>query len=296
MIIEDFKVLKGPRIEPKDFGKLQYPLLASTKLDGIRCHCHVSGLKSSVEVLSASNKPIPNKYITIALYKELRRVCEENEVDEAIFDGEIIIGNFQETSSGVMSREGEPKFIYYIFDVISESIDKPFSKRTAELEDINFKSEHIRILRQWVVSSEEELNKLLEKAVEEGEEGLIVRSLDGVYKYKKRATAKDAIVFKVKPFDDAEAEVLDFEEMIAGNGDLKNTLGKFKVRDIKTGVEFSVGGGKGLTKELRQQIWGNKKQYSGKIIKYQYQSVGTKDKPRLPQFLGFRDEIDITEY
>ena len=48
-----------------------------------------------------------------------------------------------------------------------------------------------------------------------------------------------------------------------------NTLGGFRVKDIKSGVEFGIG--TGLNDELRKEIWSHKSDYIGKIIKYKSQ-------------------------
>jgi DNA ligase-1 len=48
-----------------------------------------------------------------------------------------------------------------------------------------------------------------------------------------------------------------------------------------------------LNDELRLSIWENPEKYLGKLIKYKYQNFGIKVAPRLPVFLGFRDESDL---
>jgi DNA ligase-1 len=44
----------------------------------------------------------------------------------------------------------------------------------------------------------------------------------------------------------------------------------------------------------RREVWKDPDAYIGKIIKYKYQAIGSKDAPRIPIFLGFRDERDMT--
>ena len=76
------------------------------------------------------------------------------------------------------------------------------------------------------------------------------------------------------------------------------TLGKMHCR-VTTGgwfdgVEISVGGGPGLTMSERSKIWNNRDNLVGKIIKFRFLGVGSKDAPRMPQFLGFRDPEDMS--
>ena len=70
-----------------------------------------------------------------------------------------------------------------------------------------------------------------------------------------------------------------------------NTLGAFLVREVKTGVEFSIG--TGLDDILRQDVWDHQEKYIGQMVKYKAQACGEKDKPRFPSFIGFRDERDL---
>ena len=73
----------------------------------------------------------------------------------------------------------------------------------------------------------------------------------------------------------------------------QNALGKFVVRDCKSGVEFECGTGQGLTKELRVELWKDRANLVGKFIKYKFVPSGSKDRPRFPVWLGFRDKIDM---
>ena len=87
-----------------DLSKLQFPVIISPKLDGIRAI-----VKDGV-VYSRTGKPIPNKYVQ-DLFSHFNGL-----------DGELIVGNptdknvFQNTTSGVMSIEGMPNVFYYVFD------------------------------------------------------------------------------------------------------------------------------------------------------------------------------------
>lgn len=84
---------------------LQFPLLASPKLDGIRCVCTVND-----GPVSRSLKPIPNRFIHGQLFFY------------PPFDGELMVGDptdpsaFNRSTSGIMSHDGEPDFTYWVFD------------------------------------------------------------------------------------------------------------------------------------------------------------------------------------
>ena len=141
----------------------------------------------------------------------------------------------------------------------------------------------------------------------------MLRQADAYYKYGQ-ATERQAFLLKLKPFRDAEAEVIGYVEQMentnmATTDELgytkrssskagkvgKGTFGAFLVRDLETGAEFSVGNGPGLTQAKRDEFWAKRDELIGQIITYKYQEVGTKEAPRLPQFLRFRDRIDLSE-
>jgi DNA ligase-1 len=130
-------------------------------------------------------------------------------------------------------------------------------------------------------------------------------------KYKcGRSTLKEQILLKLKRFYDAEAKVIGFEEKMKNDNKLErdefglakrsskkdgmipaDTLGALIVEDLKTGVKFGLGSG--FDDELKKEIWSHQRKYKNKIVKYKYQSVGVKDAPRFPVFLGFRSKLDL---
>ena len=74
-----------------------------------------------------------------------------------------------------------------------------------------------------------------------------------------------------------------------------NELGSIDVKDIKTGVQFSIGSG--FTSAERLQLWKERKALIGKIVRYQFNETAKEStgKPRFPVFLGFRDEKDMSD-
>jgi DNA ligase-1 len=281
-----------------DFTKLKYPLYASPKLDGIRATI-VDG-----RAVSRTLKAIPNKHISAMLSHPALNGL----------DGELIIGEptskfcYQSSVSGVMSHEGAPDFAFYVFD--NYLAVGGYRERYAEiLKQYGSLPSFINLLPQTVIINETELQVFEAECLEQGYEGLILRSFDAPYKFG-RSTVKEGYLLKVKSFDDSEAEIIGFEEeMFNGNeaetNELgrtkrstakaglsgKGTLGAFLVRDHITGVEFAIG--TGLTAEQRATAWGERDRLVGKLVKYKFFSVGVIEKPRHPVFLGMRDSIDL---
>jgi len=291
--------MKGEKCENEDLSNLTFPLLVTPKLDGIR------SVKQGI-ALSTTFKPIPNLHIQ-RLMKDLPDGL----------DGELILEGapFNEISSAVMSMDGSPDFAYYVFDYVSDSLSRPYAERIAQLIALKLPSFCKLVLPVQIDSLEELL--LHERAILlEGYEGVMLRSPYGKYKCGK-STVKQGLLMKRKPMEDSECEVFGFEEQLEnlnektldnfGNSKRSShqdnkvpagTLGKFLVREIGNtpwkGQEFAIGTGVGLTHELRKEIWNNRETYLGKVIVYKYQSIGTKDLPRLPIYKGFRHRDDIS--
>ena len=73
-----------------------------------------------------------------------------------------------------------------------------------------------------------------------------------------------------------------------------NTFGAF-VMELQDGRNFNVGSGLGLTDAVRKEIWNNRDKYIGKIATVRQMKVGSKNGiPRLPTFVGLRDNDDIS--
>jgi DNA ligase 1 len=291
----------------EDINLVKFPVLATQKLDGIRA------LIVGGKLVSRSFKPIPNVFIRETLEKIL---------PEGI-DGEIMInntnGNFNEVSSGVMNRKGEPDFTYYAFDYVKDDLDKPYTERINDLKTwfneldlqvlgTNYKK-HIFLLEPTEITNIAELSSYEAEMLNLGFEGVMIRQPDSRYKCG-RSTLKEGILLKIKQFIDSEAVILGFEERRHNTNEQEedafgnakrstkkegmvgaDTLGNIKVRDVNTEIEFEIG--TGFDDQLRKQIWENRNTYLNQIVKYKSQPCGAKDKPRFPVFLGFRHQDDM---
>lgn len=294
-----FKPMLASPIE--DTSKLTFPVLASIKLDGIRAT--VQGGK----LLSRSLKPIPNVQV-----QEMFEGLPEG------LDGELIYGDpsakdcYRNTTSIVMSDGKDATGIrFYVFDIHT---GQGFSNRLGEatLQLQGFKPVGWSVLYHEVVHDEEELLAFEAKALADGHEGVMVRSMNGPYK-EGRSTVKEGYLLKLKRFLDDEAVITGFYEEQENQNEAKTnalgrterstskaglvgkgTLGGFEVigqlDSPYAGVEFQIGGG--FTADMRKQYWKDRAKLIGQIVKYKYFPTGSKERPRFPVFLGFRDERD----
>jgi len=277
----------------KSLSDIKYPVICTPKLDGIRCLI-INGLP-----VTRSLKPIPNRYI----HSKLSGLPEG-------LDGEIMLrngGSFQEVSSAVRSEDGEPDFIYCVFDIIA---DKPYYRRLDTIFGMSNLPDYVMPLIYLDVRNEDEFLIYEEVCLEDGAEGVMLRDPDGPYKHG-RSTASEGFLLKWKRFEDAEAVIIGFEEMLGNNNKLKKdalghakrsshkenlvpkgTLGALVVQDLKTDLIFKVG--TGFDADLREEIWKNRGEYAGQDIKYKHQPHGRKNTPRFPVFQGFRMKEDMS--
>lgn len=285
-----------------DLAKLRFPLLASHKLDGVRCIV-IDGV-----VMSRTLKPIPNPAVQAAFGHTLLNGL----------DGELIVGDptapdcYRITVGGVMRREGDPQAQFYVFDT-ARYPDATFLARASFIRERLLNGpgriEGIVVVPQFHVTDLTALLELEAEALEQGHEGLMLRDPQGLYK-QGRSTVKEGGLLKLKRFEDSEAEILEVVQgMKNGNEATKNALGRtersshqagmipldtagaLRVRDIATGCEFNIGTGFNAAEAL--DFWQNRERYVGDIVKYQHFAVGAKDKPRFPSFKGMRNPIDI---
>ena len=281
-----------------ELDKIQYPVFASPKLDGIRCSI-VGG-----KALSRTLKPIPNKHI----YGQLSTPKLNG------LDGELIVGNptsktcYTDSVSNVMAFDKTPNYTYYVFDhhEVSGSFARRFQELLASLGQWN-KFPQICLLEQNLLANEDDMLAYEAAKVEEGYEGIILRSTEAPYKFG-RSTVKEGYLLKMKRFVDQDAEIIGIvEEMYNGNEAQTNELGRTKrstaasglsgkgtmgalhVRDLESGVDFYIG--TGFTAEVRASMWASPP--IGQLCKYKHFPVGQKDKPRHPVFLGLRSKLDL---
>ena len=290
-------MIKKPLLASNDIvdtSTVKYPVMVSRKYDGIRAL-----FPGNVGIVSRSYKPIKNRYI-----KELL----DSIIPDGI-DGEIVAGTFNESQSGIMSSKGQPEFTYMVFDYVKDDNTTPFHVRYEQLKNLNiFEHNFIELVEQYTVSNVEELMKYEQQFIDEGYEGLMIRDINGIYKFG-RSTLKQGMLLKVKRFTDSDGVIIGFEEKMHNNnpatkdafGRTKrsthkanmipaNTLGSFRVEC--DGVEFGVG--PAMTAIEAQKIWDDRENYIGRLIKFKHQESGAGEKARFGTFVGFRDMDDIS--
>ena len=290
-----------------DLADVRFPVMATPKLDGIRCLTISNG--TVVKALSKKFKPIPNRHVRLMLEEH----CPSG------FDGELIVKgmSFQDISSAIMSHDGRPNFTYMIFDY-TEDLDMPYTDRINRMMYKMFRSEYkwdgkfeVEPVLPVTISSRSELERFYQYCLNNGYEGTIIRSPSGIYKCGK-STVNEGIILKLKPEDQSEAVVVGYSEKMHNANTLEyddlghakrsshkknkipmGTLGSLTVRDVKTGVTFDVG--TGINARTAKILWNARKNLVGMVIKYKSQLIGVLEKPRFPVYLGLRSAVEAVE-
>lgn len=304
----------------ESLAMLRYPVLATPKIDGIRCltiNPQILTHKAHIcDAVSRNLKQIPNQYIWGRMAADLPPGLDgELITGTTLPDGKFEEHKFNEVSSNVMSNMGFPDFRYIVFDCGHNSIfsgDIPnlgYQDRVEMLlSKVQLPDYCVKLLPVWC----KDLQHLMAyeaACLEQGYEGVMIRTPDSPYKFG-RSTLKEQWLVKIKRFQDSEAEVIGWDELMHNDNPIERsaigaaersshqenmvpagTLGAFRVRDLSTRIEFSVG--TGYSASQRQDFWNRREFLMGSVMKYRHQPHGTHEAPRFPVFLGWRDGRDM---
>lgn len=276
----------------------RWPLMASPKIDGIRCII-LNGLP-----ISRSGKALRNNHLQTEIAKHAA-VLES-------LDGELVVGSpcvhdtYRRTNSEIMTIKNSPEFTFYVFDSVTEE-NIPYADRFNRIKSLDLPP-FVKLVEQVLVNDHTELYEYEGRKLDEGYEGVIVRDPFSLYKFG-RSTSGEATLMKLKRFTDDEALCIGFGELMHNENEAVtnslgytersssksglvggNTLGYLVARS-KQGVEFKIG--TGFNQEERQSLWLIRDTLPGKVVKFKSFNVGVKSAPRHPVWLGFRDYDDL---
>lgn len=288
-----------------EWDRIVWPVYASPKIDGIRC------VVEDGKPWSRTHKVLPNRHLQdmILTFKDALNLC----------DGELVVGDpaapdvMNKSTSGIMSMMGTPALQYLLFDYV-ENERTPYRDRLEALQAKKPMLPHwAKILPQMLCRNREQLEHVENQSIELGYEGLIVRSVNGWYK-QGRSTAREGLLLKLKRYEDAEAVIIGFEELMHNDNEaMTDVQGHTKRTSHKAGqraggmlgaltvklvsdprIEFSIG--TGFDFQQREVYWNKREELLGQIVKFKFMPYGVLEStgvPRFPVFLGFRDPIDM---
>jgi DNA ligase-1 len=297
--IPSFSVMLAESYEKKE-AKVKGKFFITQKLDGNRC---VAIKENGVtKFFSRKGQPVDGMVQLESEFQELP--------DNYVYDGELLLVNkdnlpsdelFRATQK-VVRKDGEKKDLeFHVFDILPVAeFKKGKSKKTYEQRrntlDIMFNHfndgqiQHIMPLPVLYEGEDKNMVAVLMKwAEEQGYEGLMVNTANGLYQ-NKRVTD----LLKVKKFKSADLLVMSVEKAI--DGQFKGLLARVNV-EYKGNI---VGVGSGFTLEQRKQFIENPDLICGKIIEVSYFEESKDEKTgqpslRFPVFKGIRDDKGVDD-
>lgn len=215
-------------------AKMPEKAAAEWKYDGERMQCHKDG--DDITIFSRRLDDITSMYPDVAEY-----VRKRIQTERAIVEGEAVAyqdGEMQ-TFQTLMQRKRKYNVEEYVekipvhlvlFDVLwiddEDWMEKPYPDRRQKLDDITKTDEKVRLTEQIVTDSQDDIDEFFEEGVNEGTEGIIVKSTapNSVY----RAGAREWLWIKWKK--DYMAELADTFDLVvvgglAGRGSRAGTYG-----------------------------------------------------------------------
>jgi DNA ligase-1 len=195
-------------------------------------------------------------------------------------DGELWMGRgrFAELSGAVRRLEPEPdswrNIRFMVFDL--PTMEKPFSARVAAMKKLfaSPPSPYVSMVEQRRVASHESLMASLDKIVEQGGEGLMLKRGSSL-----PSAGRSDDLLKVKKYQDAEAKVVAH---LPGEGKFEGMLGSIRVQR-PDGRQFHIGTGfSNAERESPLPI--------GATVTYKHYGFTSTGLPRFASFLRLRDD------
>ena len=282
------KQCKGKDLNKVPASKLEDKFMGAIKYDGHYTQIHKIGNK--IRFFTSGGKEFYIKHIADELLNLFNTDIDFILEAEYIADTTGKLGNRGKAaklttyrtnfSKGIPNHCEEGKDIFKVFDCLECSgrynIDTlaPFKDRLNTLKQLNL-GKHLQIVDYTVPKNLSALQELAQSLVNQGYEGMYLKSPDHIYYPGKRVN--DAIKLKLRPTVDLLC--LDIEE---GEGKYEGLIGSLVLQDRKGRI---VKVGSGLTDIDRNQ---SKDYYVGKVIEVEYEQI--LDTYIQPTFIGIRED------
>lgn len=262
---------------------IQFPVLASRKIDGLRYVARKDG------GWTRNGK----KYVSVPhidkILKPLFDAHPDWIVDSEIYNQDIpfekIVSLVKKTKPVAQDLvESEKVCNLYIFDGVTDDVTADFETRFAEIRKeigrLIGNDSHLKFVENEKVNNHDELMKLHDQYVSEGWEGLMVRRIGSAYENKRSKN-----LLKYKSFFDEEFNIVD---VIEGIGQRSGMAGKIVVT-LKSGetCEAGIRGGEAYYKQLLK----DRVNLIGKKATVRYQGFTEKGSLRFPVAIAI-DPID----
>ena len=275
-LIRQFSVMRAYKF---DEAKPRLSYAVEPKYDGLRCVAIIEG--GSVNLISRNGLSFTS---SDHLKPQLLEIVKG--FGDCVIDGELVSGNFNESSSAVRKKaQQDDSTNYHIFDIMDmdewKTPAKPYYQRRQILESLlpaTHSSGNLRLVPSFRVISEDEIMSLYNRFLDLGYEGAIVKNVKGLYRKRKH---RDWM--KLKEVNDVDLRV---ESLVQGEGKYHGMLGavivKFKNKRVSVGSGFSD--------EERELYWKEPNLILHKVIEIHYHEVTPDGSLRHPRVFKIRED------
>ena len=299
-LVHEYPVMLCSQFDQKLVDKIKFPALVQLKMDGMRFNAIVKDGKC--EFRSRNGKEI-----------QLLGNLEQDFIQMAgnvdcVFDGELLVregdvildrqtgnGILNKANKGTISAADAAKVHATVWDLIPLVLFQdgycgtPYSTRFDSLATLlaTHEPEKVWLVQNTVVEDIEQANRLFERYLSMGQEGIILKSKDGVWEDKRSKTQ-----IKFKGELECDLKIVGVEE---GTGKYEGMLGAILL-ESSDGV-IKVRAGSGFNDEQRKNLWNEN--LLDKIVAIKY-NMRIKNKLGeeslfLPIVLEIRDDKEVAD-
>lgn len=296
-LIHEYPCMLCTPMDEKVLKKFKFPAYAQLKMDGMRFNAIVKDGKC--EFRSRNGKQIQ---LLGYLEEEFVKIANG---ENLVFDGELLVNDKgvildRQTGNGILNKavkgtisiDEARKVHATIWDVINYDTFKigegklVYQTRFSMLENMSLPNK-IHLVESKVVGSIEEAQKIFEEYLAQGQEGIILKDMTGVWQDKR---VKTQIKFKAEL--DCDLLVVDVQP---GTGKYEGMVGALICESADGVIKVDVGSGLSDEDRLRTD-------YVGKIVAVVY-NARIKNKqgeeslflPRLVEVREDKDQADSSE-
>lgn len=273
---------------------LKPPFAVSAKLDGFRCYITKDGMFSRQH-----NKIVSCPHI----WESVKNMFEVT--PSLVLDGELYSHELKDDFNKVASLLSRTKNLtdeflaetrnvikFHMFDFFDDiTMKAPFNERfklqtwtgSEKFLVPDCDNDYVVIVAQFKIDTFEQLEKILDKAIEDGFEGVMLRDPKMPY-----VSGRCSELVKYKRFTDSEYKIVDIQEGVGNAAGMAAIV----VCQNDAGTIFSAGTGKGWDNEAKTDLFVNKDKYIGKKATIVYQELTPEEKvPRFGKLKCIREDI-----
>jgi DNA ligase-1 len=237
---------------------------------------------------------------------DLIKVLRDSDTSrDVFFDGELtdlnrksVSGKVTQILKGTAPDDIDKGFIFNVFDVEKPEVLEsgkgsiPYLKRRQDLESLlGFlpQNSSIKLARQWVADTMEEVHGIYDQIISLGGEGVILKCADHVYECKRSRNW-----VKLKQIQDCDLEIVGW---YPGEGKREGYIGGLICTDASRTLEVRIGSG--FTDADLKSLSQNADDLIGRITAVQYnETITDKFGGRslfLPRFIEIRSDKNLPD-